>query len=47
MWLLFFSVVVFLERFGDEYFSWWHVQHMLPYDTVIIGLYALYNIFNL
>ena len=21
------------KRLGDEYFSWWYVQHMLPYGT--------------
>ena len=40
VWLLFFVVV--FERFGDEYFSWWYVQHMLPYCTLCI----LYSIFN-
>ena len=40
MWLLF---VCFFERLGDEYFSWWYVQHMLPYgtDTVIVILVLL------
>ena len=33
-------MVVLFERLGDEYFSWWYVQHMLPYDTGIISLYA-------
>ena len=39
-------VCLFFERLGDEYFSWWYGQHMLPSDTGI-SLYALYTIFNL
>ena len=31
-WLL-----VFFERLGDEYFSWWYVQPMLLYGTGIIS----------
>ena len=27
------SFCVCVERLGDEYFSWWYVQHMLPYGT--------------
>ena len=27
------------EWFGDEFFSWWYVQHMLPHGTDI-SLYA-------
>ena len=30
----------FLERLGYEYFSWWYMQHMLPYGAGIISLYA-------
>ena len=26
------------ERLGDEYFSWWYVQHLLPYDTGNSGI---------
>ena len=33
-------VLVFFERLGDEYFSWWYEQRMLPYGTSI-SLYAL------
>ena len=22
------------EQLGDEYFSWWYVQHMLPYLSI-------------
>ena len=36
VWLVFFF---FLEQWGDEYFSWWYVQHMLTYGTGI-SLYA-------
>ena len=25
---------------GDEYFSWWYVQRVLPFGTGIISLYA-------
>ena len=44
MWLL-----VFFERLGDEYVSWWYLQHMLPYGSGI-SLYQfmhLYSIFYL
>ena len=34
------ALVFFFERLGDEYFSWWYVQHMLPYDTGI-SLYSI------
>ena len=30
---------IVFERSGDKYFSWWCVQHMLPYGTI-------YSIFN-
>ena len=42
MWLLF----AFFERLGDEYFSWWYVQHMLPYLSmalVLAGMRAFLN----
>ena len=29
------SCFIFFERLGDEYFSWWYVQHMLPCGTGI------------
>ena len=38
-------VFCLFERLGDEYFSWWYVQHMLPYGT-FYGLY-IGSIFNL
>ena len=41
MWLLFF------ERLGDEYFSWWYVQPMLPYGTGKLAFMHLYSSFNL
>ena len=37
------SVVVgFFEWLGDEYFSWWYVQHILPY--VFMHLYSICNL---
>ena len=39
-------VFVFLfELLGDEYFSWWYVQHMLPYMALVIAFMHLYSIF--
>ena len=35
------------QRLGDEYFSWWSVQHMLPYGTGFLTFMHLCNIFNL
>ena len=37
VWLLSFFL---FERFGDEYFSWWYVQHMLPYGTGIVFVHS-------
>ena len=31
-----FLLLFLFERLGDEYFSWWYVQHMLPYGTGIV-----------
>ena len=37
------SCLFLFERLENEQFSWWYVQHMLPYSTGIT-LYALYHI---
>ena len=29
------ALVLLFERLWDAYFSWWHVQYMLPYGTSI------------
>ena len=38
-------VFCFFERLGDEYFSWWSVQHMLLNGTGIYSLYAFIEYF--
>ena len=37
-------VFCFFDWFGDEYFSWWYVHHVLTYGTGI-GLYAFNRVF--
>ena len=37
-------VSFFFERLGDEYFTWWSVQHMLPYGTGIMHVYSIFNL---
>ena len=44
MWLLVFVVV---EWLGDEYFSWWFVQYMLPYGTGSGIVFLICNCFCL
>ena len=43
--------VCLFERLGDEYFSWWYVQQMLPSMALVMVLLLafmhLYSIFNL
>ena len=49
MWLGVFLLLLvgfFFERLGDEYSSWWYVQHMLPYGTGIISLYRFIYYFE-
>ena len=41
------SCLGFFERLGDEYFSWWYVQSMLPYVTGIsLYIYTVFFICN-
>ena len=35
----------FFERLGDEYVSWWSMQHMVPYGTGM-SLYAVITYFS-
>ena len=43
------SCFSFLERFGDEYFSWWYVQHNYAaiWHWHCLNALILYNILNL
>ena len=34
-----FAFFVLFERLGDEYFSWWYVQHMHLYSIVNLRLF--------